>query len=72
MFQILILETRPTQNLPSPGGRGCRGGGIESSHPHLHPLPSREREIFFGFEYLYHFSLLKNEFQKPKKLKESP
>jgi len=22
--------------------------------------------------YLYHFSLLKNEFQKPKKLKESP
>jgi hypothetical protein len=24
------------------------------------------------FENLYHFSLLKNEFQKPKKLKESP
>ena len=23
-------------------------------------------------EILYHFSLLKNEFQKPKKLKESP
>jgi hypothetical protein len=25
-----------------------------------------------GLESRYHFSLLKNEFQKPKKLKESP
>jgi hypothetical protein len=28
--------------------------------------------IQIHLELLYHFSLLKNEFQKPKKLKESP
>jgi cyclic pyranopterin phosphate synthase len=36
--------TYTSKNLPSPGGRGCRGGGNFSPHPHPHPLPSRARE----------------------------
>ena len=32
-------------------------------------IPSQN---IIGIKGMYHFSLLKNEFQKPKKLKESP
>jgi hypothetical protein len=51
--KIQITKTQKT--LPSPGGRGWRGGGKIHAHPHLHPveyisllhraspLPSRER-----------------------------
>jgi len=60
--RIVIKEDKP-QKLPSPSGRGLRGGGIGSVHPHLYPveyisllhranpLPSRERgrgRILFG------------------------
>jgi hypothetical protein len=41
------IENTDTQNLPSPGGRGLRGGGtsLVTFHPHPNPLPSRERVI---------------------------
>jgi hypothetical protein len=51
MFEIQVSETRSTQELPSPGERGWRGGGNWAFHPHPNHLPSREREIFCGFEH---------------------
>jgi len=52
---------------PSPHPSPPRGEGKgEGRFGHLACLPQG------GIEILYHFSLLKNESQKPKKLKESP
>jgi hypothetical protein len=36
------------------------------------PILNNRNGFVWKFEFWYHFSLLKNEFQKPKKLKESP
>jgi hypothetical protein len=47
------------QNIsPSPGGRELEGGGpLANGHPHLNPLPSRERnfteEEVLKFEFRY-------------------
>jgi len=36
----IIVNCKIPYNSPSPGGRELEGGGF---HPHLNPLPSRER-----------------------------
>ena len=34
--------------IPSPGGRGSRGGGPEWGHPHPNPLPRLPKKLFGG------------------------
>ena len=39
---VTIVNRKNLYHFPSPGGRELEGGGI---HPHLNPLPSRERKF---------------------------
>jgi len=41
-LQNMGIKKDDLKEPPSPGGRGLRGGGRNTTHPH--PLPSRERE----------------------------
>ena len=45
-----IVNHKTSYNLPSPGGRELKGGGI---HPHLYPLPSRERNFIWNYAGYY-------------------
>jgi len=49
-LQKIGIEKDKPQELPSPGGRGVRGGGQKKviMHPHPGPLPSRERGNWVG------------------------
>ncbi len=42
------IENDNPRQIPSPCGRGLRGGvtKLVIKHPHPNPLPSRERELF--------------------------
>ena len=42
----IIVNRKISYNSPSPGGRELEGGGI---HPHLNPLPSRERNFIQNY-----------------------
>jgi iron complex transport system substrate-binding protein len=55
-FQNMGIKRNDLRLIPSPGGRGLRGGGGNTTHPHPHPhpLPSREREK----EWIFLFVLL--------------
>ena len=40
-----MVNRKNLYNSPSPGGRELEGGG---PHPHLSPLPSRERKLIWN------------------------
>jgi hypothetical protein len=52
----IVLNRKTSYNSPSPGGRELEGGGF---HPHLNPLPSRERNFIRDYEVNYKYRILK-------------
>jgi hypothetical protein len=77
-----LLRVDPERRFSTPPSKAGLGAAEWVNHPSQEEVVggySSVYEIQFlllhlvnEFVIMYHFSLLKNEFQKPKKLKESP